>query len=144
MIRLVIGVALLYLATVLAAHLGWFGLRLNPEIKPVELAIFFVNVSIAVYVGRYFATKDRNLRAEKDLLIPDLRDVLACLKESREILTDCHAVSRMTPEKRKGVLSIMRRLANGLENLQTELAVSQCKRLATDPDFDGLKDAYLS
>ncbi|MBZ5696255.1 MAG: hypothetical protein LAN36_12950 [Acidobacteriia bacterium] len=138
-------VALLIVATfcaiVLSAYYCLFGFHLDLEIKPVELGILAVNVFIALFVTQYFQEKASNLRAEKDLLISDLRDVLVELKSSREALISCHDASRINKSDKKTILSALRRVANGIGHVESALGMSQCSPLIRG--FDNITDAYL-
>ena len=53
------GVASLAGALIWLAHLSVWGLKLNPEIKPIEVATLTVNIVIAVLIQYYFATQNQ-------------------------------------------------------------------------------------
>lgn len=137
-----IGVVLfaLFGAVVLCAHFSFLGFYLNLEIKPVDLAILAVNLFIALFLSQYFLEKSSNLRAEKDLLISDLRDLLGTVKSSREILVACQDAVRMNKNDKKLILSTIRRIANGVSLVESALAMSQCSKLLKGYD---ITDAYL-
>jgi len=130
-----------FCAVVLSARYCLFGFYLNLEIKPVDLGILTVNLFIALFLTQYFHERATNLRAEKDLLISDLRDVLADLKSSRDTLSACHDASRINKSDKKAVLSVLRRTANRIGHVESALGMSQCSALIKG--FDDITGAYL-
>lgn len=110
------------------------GLRLNSEIKPTELASLIVNLFIALYLQYYLAPLVSDLRIEKNLLIDDIKDLIAILKDLRES-TDKNSES-------KQILHLFRRFSNGLDSFETALGVSQFQRLLAD--LEKVKDDYFN
>jgi hypothetical protein len=126
---------------VVLAHYCVFGFFLNLEIKPVDVGILAVNLFIALFLTQHLQDRANNLRAEKDLLISYLRDVLVELKSSREALIACHDASRINKNDKKAILSILRRIANGIVHVESALGMSQCSKLAKT--YDNITEAYL-
>lgn len=112
---------LIFVSVCVVAGLGVWGLTLSREIKPIDLALLLVNLFIAVFLQYYLATRINDLRAEKNLLIDEIKDATSILKSLRE---DCEKPS-LTLEERKRVLYSLRRLANALDGIETMLGSSQ-------------------
>lgn len=130
----------LFASVIWFAHCNYLGLYLDLEIKPVELATLAVNLFIALFLSQYFMAKATNLRAEKDFLISELRKILDVLSQASEELFACYG-RPITQERRKAVLSLLRRLGNDIEGLEAGLAASKCSKLAEY--CDDIKSAYL-
>ena len=110
------------------------GLRLNLEIKPTELATLFVNLFIALYLQYYLAPLVSDLRIEKNLLIDDIKELIAILKDLRESIDK--------NSEAKPILHLFRRFSNGLDSFETALGVSQFKELLAD--LEKVKDDYFN
>jgi hypothetical protein len=124
------------------AKLRVWGLVLNPEIKPVELATLLVSAFIAFFLQYYLASRVTDRRAEKDLLIANLRDVLQALRSCRDTFHSCYESGKIAKESRKQILMLLRGLSNGLDALDTAIAMSECSKLAKE--FFRLMDLYLN
>jgi hypothetical protein len=134
--------SLVFVAIILLAHYRQFGLHLDLEIKPLDLAILMVNLFIALYLSQYLLDKAGNLRAEKDLLIADLRNILSDLKLSREALIACQDAGKITKADKTLILSILRRVANGTNLTESALKLSQCTSLC-EKACDEITRAYI-
>jgi len=134
--------ALLFVATIVAARAGYLGLSLDHQIRPLELATLAVNIFIAFFLQYFFASRSTDLRAEKDLLIDSTRDVLTIMRSCRDALDAYQDANKSRQEHKKTVLQLLRRLANGLDSIQTALGASQCYRLAAQ--CDAIRRSYLS
>lgn len=131
---------ILFAGIIWLAHCNYLGLYLDLKIRPVELATLVVNLFIALFLSQYFMAKASNLRAEKDFLISELRKILEVLSQASEELFACYG-RPITQERRKAVLSLLRRLGNDIESLETGLGASKCSKLAEH--CDDIKNAYL-
>jgi hypothetical protein len=135
-------VILLSCGVIWAAHACWFGLWLNPEIKPVEVLTLAVSILIAILLQYYFVAKATDLRAEKDLLIENTREALTLLRSCRDTLNSCHDSGKISAADEKQIKTVFRRLSNSLEHLETAIGMSQCLGMAKE--FGQIKQAYLS
>ncbi len=115
-----------------AAHVGWHGLSIEHKLNPTELATLAVNVFIAYFLQYYFISRATDDRSEKDILIDGLRDVLASARQCRDTLMSCHDAAKIAPAHAKLIKSQLRKIGNGLENVETALAMSGCATLAED------------
>jgi hypothetical protein len=130
-----------FAAVVLAAHFGVWGFYVNREIKPIDVAILAVNLFIALFLSQYIADRAGNLRAEKDLMMSDIRDVLNELKASRELLIACQESQKINKLDKKAIIAVIRRVANGINLVESALRLSQCSRLVRT--YDDITDAYV-
>jgi hypothetical protein len=126
---------------IVAAHACWFGLTLNLEIKPVEVLTLAVSIVIAVLLQYFLVVKSSDLRAEKDILIGNISEVLTVLRSCRETLNSCHGGRKITPQIKGSVLSQIRQLSNGIDSVQLAIDLSQCKNLASE--VDAIWTSYL-
>jgi hypothetical protein len=140
-LRIAGALVVLFIVVVLGACSNIFGFYLNREIKPVDLAILGVNVFIALFLSQYIIDKAGNFRAEKDLMMSDIRDVLDELKTSRELLVACQDSARVNKIDKKAILLVFRRIANGISLVESALRTSQCSALVKG--FDNITDAYV-
>ena len=115
-----------------AAHVGWHGFSIDHKLNPVLLATLAVNIFIAYFLQFYLAPRASDSRAEKDILIDGLRDVLASTRQCRDTLMLCHDAGKISAEHAKLVKTHFRKIANGLDHVSTALAMSQCAKLAED------------
>jgi hypothetical protein len=114
------------------AHLGWLGFSIDKKLDPAELATLAVSIFIAYFLQYYLVSRATDDRSEKDILIDSLRDVLSTLRECRDTLMACHDAGTISAARAKSIKLLFRRLANGLDNAETALAMSQCSRLAEE------------
>jgi hypothetical protein len=143
-VRMISFSAFLLLVTVgllFAAHRCWWGLSLDLEINPVELVTLAVTIGVAVLVGYYLTSQITDLRAEKDLLIDDVRNVLQGLKACRDTLNSCYDEAKIGTKSKTLILAHFHRLINGIEEIEQALAMSQCSKLPRD--IASIKGAYL-
>jgi hypothetical protein len=126
---------------VLAKFRVW-GLILNPEIKPVELATLLVSAFIAFFLQYYLASRVTDRRAEKNLLIANLRDVLLALRSCRDTFISCYESGKITEESRRQILMLVRGLSNTLDTLNTAISMSRCSKLAEE--YPHLMELYLN
>jgi hypothetical protein len=128
----------LWIAICVLAALGSWGFCLDRTVKPIDLALLFVNLFIAVFLQYYLATQITDLRAEKNLLIDEIRESASMLKRIREY---CDR-DKLAPEEKRLVLPLLRTFANSLEGLETALMRSQLAHLLDS--FQSLKNAYFN
>jgi len=144
-VRMIIFSTILLLVTIgllFAAHLCLWGLSLDLEIRPIEVLTLAVTIGVAVLVGYYFTNQVNDLRAEKDLLIDDIRTVLGVLKACRETLNSCYDSEKIGPKSKAIILTHFHRLINGIEEIEASLKISQCVNLSQE--IVPIKNAYLS
>jgi hypothetical protein len=115
-----------------AAYQSFFGLFLNYEIRPVELAILAVNVFIAFFLQYYLATRITDQRTEKNILIDGLREVLVNLRQCRESVSNSYHSGRLAQPASKLILSLLRKVSNDLDTLETSLNASECSALGKE------------
>jgi hypothetical protein len=127
---------------IVAAHLCWFGLFLNLEIKPIEVLTLAVDIIIALLLQYYFVSKASDFRAEKDLLIDNIRDVLGVIRACREIVNSCYEAGKIGRASAKQIITHFRRISNGIEHLEAAIAMSQCKRLSADMKI--VRESYVN
>lgn len=118
-----------FCSVVWAAHVGWYGLSVEHKLDPVNLATLAVNAFIAYFLQYYFVSRAADSRSEKDILIDSLRDVLTSVRQCRDTLLACHDASKIAPTHAKSIKLLLRKIANGLENVETAIGMSQCSAL---------------
>lgn len=101
-----------------------------------------INVFIAIFLQYFLAGRARDTRAEKDLLIEDVRDVIAKLRACADTLYACHSASRITEPQARTIKSLTRQLSNDILSLKYLVSASQCKKLASR--CDGLQLDYVA
>ncbi|MEX2261601.1 MAG: hypothetical protein WD696_06600 [Bryobacteraceae bacterium] len=132
----------IFVTVCIAAYFQIGGLRLNLEIKPVELATFLVSAFIAVFLQYYLATQVNDRRSEKNLLIDNCRDALTILKSCRDLFWNCYESGKLTKSNKTSILGYLRSLANSLDSLESAVGLSQFSKLKYQ--FRPAKDAYFS
>jgi hypothetical protein len=115
-----------------AAHIGWHGFTIEHKLNPVELATLAVNIFIAYFLQYYFISRAADDRSEKDILIDSLRDVLSGVRQCRDTLWACHDAGRIGASQAKSIKLVLRKIANGLDNVETALGMSQFSNLADE------------
>src|ERR1700739_2496618 len=133
-------ILLLVIAILWAAHLCLFGLHLVLDVKPFEVITLGINISIAYLLQYYLANKTKDLRGEKDLLLGNLADVISTLRACRDALYECQDYERIPRAKKKSVLTLMKRLSNGIGHLAAALGLSHCKTLS--PELAAIWNAF--
>jgi hypothetical protein len=114
---------------------GWQNFSINHELDPVNILTLGVNVFIAFAIQYYFAARATEDRAEKDILLDNLRDVFEMLRSCRDEVMGAYGTGkRVTRETEKKIIKLYRNLANALDNLQTALDMSGCKALVKEFD----------
>ena len=113
-------------AVIWAAHEKYYGLSLNLEIKPAEILTLAISIVIVALLQFYVASAMTDLRAEKDLLIGNIRDALAALRACREALNACHDAGKISQSGAKQLISLFRRLSNSLDHIETSIAMCRC------------------
>jgi hypothetical protein len=132
-------VAILAALLICAAHVGYWGLKLHPEVDAVEVSTLAFTIILTLLVQYYLAGRMTTSRAEKDLLLENVRESISLLKTCRETLG---VPDEVAPPKRKETLLQLRRLSNMLEILETALEMSECKTLAAQ--VRPIREEYLS
>lgn len=133
--------AVFVIAALWAAESGIQGFSLDHSIRPLEIATLGVNIFIAFFLQYYFASRSRDLRAEKDMLIDTVRDILRILRSCRDALAAYQDDSRNRNEHKRSVLQLFRRLSNGLDGIDTAIGASQCKAL--QKSSPAIRESYL-
>lgn len=119
---------------VLASN-GWQNFSINHELDPVNILTLSVNVFIAFTIQYYFAARATDDRAEKDILLDNLRDVFEMLRSCRDEIMGAYGTrKKVTNDTERRIIKLYRNLANALDNLQTALDMSSCNALAKDYD----------
>jgi|HubBroStandDraft_1064217.scaffolds.fasta_scaffold52527_2 hypothetical protein len=138
------GVFVLLLAclVIVAAHACWFGLTLDTQIKPVEVLTLAVSIIIAVSLQYYFAIKINDLRVEKDLLIQNVNDVLGVLRSCRDALNTCHEAQKISSKDKTVIISLFRRLSNGIDQVESALGMSKCHKLSKE--MESIRGSYFN
>ena len=132
--------AILCVFTFVLADRGWANFSINHELDPVNILTLGVNIFIAFFLQYYFAARVTDDRAEKDILLDNVRDVFNILRSCRDEVMACHGAGKVNKETEKRIIKLYRNLSNGLENLQTAIEMSGCKELATE--FDALSERF--
>jgi len=120
-----------------SADTGLAGFSINHDIDPINLATLGVNIFIAFFLQYYFAARATDDRAEKDILIDNVRDVFNMLRSCRDEVNACHSVGKISRESQKKIIKLYRNLSNGLDNLQTAIEMSECKKLGRESEAIG-------
>jgi hypothetical protein len=123
-----------------SAHSGYWGLKLNPEVDAIELATLAFTIVIAILIQYYFAGRMTTSRAEKDLLLENVRESIVLLKGCQEAVGIQNEAGQLP--KRKEILLQFRRLSNMLDILETALEMSECKKLSKH--VAPIREEYLS
>ena len=124
-----------------AATIGWSRFSIKHEVDPITLTALGVNIFIAFFLQYYFAARARDDRAEKDILLDNVRDVFNLLRSCRDEVFALQGSGKISVENQKKINRLFRNLSNGLENLQTAIEMSLCKDVGKE--WDALFDKYL-
>ena len=124
-----------------AAGLRLWGLRLNLDIKPTELASLLVTVFIAVFLQYYLATQVSDRRVEKNLLIDDCQDAAVILRNCRDVFWASYDSGKLTNQNKTSILRLLRSLANSLDAVETAVGLSQFSKLKSQAG--AIKNAYF-
>jgi hypothetical protein len=122
-------IAVLCVTVFVLAEGGYGNLSINHELDPINLLTLGVNIFIAFFLQYYLASRATDDRAEKDILIDNVRDVFNILRSCRDEVMSCHGIRRVSADNQKKIVKLYRNLSNGLENLQTAIEMSGCKKL---------------
>jgi len=115
-------------AYVYVAHRKWWGLTLNTEVKPIEVATLAFTVAIAFLLQFYVVFDADNERAEKDLLIFNARDALAKLRDCRDAFTECFEAKSISQADQTKIQTQLRGLNQSLDALDVSLSKSRCAK----------------
>jgi len=124
-----------------AAHACLWGMTLNTEIKPLEVLSLAVTMAIAFLLQDYLTNKTSDLRSEKDLLIGNINDLVAFLKNCRDTLEGCDSSGKILKSEKRQIVQSLRRASNAVGHLESTLNMSQCKTLSTE--MKSIRDACL-
>jgi hypothetical protein len=124
-VLLILIAAALYLY---AAHLHLEGLKLDKDVKPLDVVTLAFTGIIAILLQFYILFSVDNERAEKDLLILNARDALDKLRSCRDTFHDCFEEKRMGPEDQRRIQTQLRSLNQALDALNVSLKKSRCSR----------------
>lgn len=127
---------------IFAAHCQVIGLSLDSQIRPLEVATLAVNIFIAFFLQYYLASRATDTRAEKNLLIDNIKELIHELRICRDLVSSCHSLNPIGTQKSKEILSLLRQVANDLENLELALGMSDCSDLA--PRSKSLQQDYFA
>lgn len=114
------------------AEIGWANFSINHELDPVNILTLGVNIFIAFFLQYYFAAKATDDRAEKDILLDNVRDVFNILRTCRDEVMACHGLGKVGKDSQKKIIKLYRNLSNALENLQTAIEMSGCEKLTRE------------
>ncbi len=106
-----------------------------------NLATLGVNIFIAFFLQYYFAARATDDRAEKDILIDNVRDVFNTLRSCRDEVAASHGIGKISKESQKKIIKLYRNLSNGLDNLQTAIEMSGCKQLGNE--CEGISEKFF-
>jgi hypothetical protein len=120
-------ILLLSILGLIAAH-KWLGLAIKREIRPVEFVLLCVNLFIAFSLQYYLAKRAGDRRAEKNLLIDELRDAVSHLRLCRDIVAGCQVAKKISAQNMAEILAEFKRVANGLDNFESALEMSDCPK----------------
>jgi hypothetical protein len=118
--------ALFCIAVFVIADRGYANYSINHELDPVNVVTLAVNIFIAFFLQYYFASRAADDRAEKDILLDNVRDVFGMLRSCRDEVMSCHGVAKVSQESQQTIIKLYRTLSNGLENLQNAIEMSGC------------------
>ena len=113
-------------------HFGWRGFSVDHVLNPVDLATLAVNIFIAYFLQYYFISRATDDRSEKDILIDGLRDVLAAVRQCRDTLMACYDAGKISPTHAKSIKLLFRKIANGLDSVETAVTMSRCRQLTRE------------
>jgi hypothetical protein len=113
---------------------GRWDYSINHELDAVNLVTLAVNVFIAFFLQYYFASRASDDRAEKDILLDNVRDVFGMLRSCRDEVMSCQGIAEVSKESQQKIIRLYRTLSNGLVNLQNAIKMSGCTELAVDCD----------
>ncbi len=117
-----------FVAVIILAKCGVGGLSLNLEIRVVELATLLVTVFIALFVTSRLSDR----RAEKDLLISNLRDVFESLKVCRDKYAAWAEMDKGTGKGGLDVGRAVRELSNAIDTSRSAVEMSMCSELTSE------------
>jgi hypothetical protein len=126
--------ALLCAAVFVIADNGYWNYSINHELDPVNVLTLGVNIFIAFFLQYYFASRATDDRAEKDLLLDNMRDVFGILRSCRDEVMSCHGMVKVSKASQQKIVRLYRTLSNGLVNLQNAIEMSGCTKLTEDCD----------
>ena len=114
------------------AKAGWSNFSINHELDPIRILTLGVNIFIAFFLQYYFAARATDDRAEKDILLDNVRDVFNILRSCRDEVNLCRGLAKVGKESQKKIIRLYRNLSNVIENLQTAIEMSGCEKLTKD------------
>ncbi len=120
----VIAAIIIVLLILYAAAAGWLGLSLKNEVRPLEAITLVVNLLIAFFLQRFFTTKMNDLRAEKNVLIDAIKEIIHILGELRERTGAQLGKASIDDGDRFAILSGLRRIANAITDLEDSVSMS--------------------
>ena len=107
-----------------AAAAGWLGLSVKMEIRPLEAITLAVNLLIALFLQRFFATRMTDMRAEKNVLIASAQEILRALSNLRDHTNAIQNKASLSEKDKFAVLQEARRLSNAITEMQDCIAIS--------------------
>lgn len=116
------------------ANSGHWDYSINHELDPVNVVTLAVNIFIAFFLQYYFASRASDDRAEKDILLDNVRDVFGMLRSCRDEVMSCHGIADVSKASQQKIIRLYRTLSNGLVNLQNAIEMSGCTQLTGDCD----------
>ncbi|MDP8989528.1 MAG: hypothetical protein M3N41_05525 [Acidobacteriota bacterium] len=126
---------------VLAANHA-FGLCLDLQVKPIEVANFAIAVFIAFFLQHHLARRATDSRAEKDILIDQFRDAIDLLRSSRDAFFAAYEAGRIGAINKKAILGNIRKLSNALDTSEVAISLSSCKKLVEE--CKPIRTSYLN
>jgi hypothetical protein len=119
-----IAAIIIVLLILYVAKVGWLGLSLKNEVRPLEAITLVVNLLIAFFLQRFFTTRMNDLRAEKNVLIDTIKEIIHILGELRERTDAQLGKVSIDDEDRFAILSGLRRIANAITDLEESVSMS--------------------
>jgi hypothetical protein len=121
--------AIFCIAVFVIADNGYWNYSLNHELDPVNVVTLAVNIFIAFFLQYYFASRASDDRAEKDILLDNMRDVFGMLRLCRDEVISCHGIAKVSKASQQKIIRLYRTLSNGLVNLKIAIEMSGCTKL---------------
>jgi hypothetical protein len=123
-----------------AAGRQMWGLRLNGEVKTIEVLTLAVNLTIAWALQNFLASRTTNQRAEKDFIIGVVKDAHSRMRECNEKFYQCLAKGRVLKPDFDFLKASCRNLSNALEQIDVTIEKSQLTHLCSK--CEGLKKTF--
>jgi len=122
-----------------------FGLRIQEDIRLIEILNLISTIAIAIYFQRFFAKQQSEQRIEKALVIDQIREIGNSLGSCKGVIEGCNGAAPISKTNQAKIHQQLRNAANGIEALNSLLA--ECK-FADSKDIQdhaaGLETCFLN